>query len=153
VRLQHSVPVAGIRFDGAAEARPAPGVLEAIETAGVVVVAPSNPVVSIAPVLAVPGVEAAVEARRDRVVAISPIIAGAALKGPADRLLTELGHEASALGIARLYGPLVGTLVIDEADADLAAAIEAEGMRCIVTRTIMSEPGVAAALARTVLDA
>jgi LPPG:FO 2-phospho-L-lactate transferase len=141
-----------VRFEGAHAARPAPGVLDAIATARTVVVAPSNPFVSIAPVLAVPDVRDAVVARRDRVVAVSPIIAGAALKGPADRLLEELGHESSVVGVARLYAPLVGTLVIDEADADLAGDVEAEGLRCVVTRTIMKEPGVAAALAETVLD-
>ena len=90
-------------------------------------------------------------ARRADVVAISPIIAGAALKGPADRLLTELGHQSSALGIARLYAPFAGTLVIDTLDAELAPAIEALGLRCIVTDTIMSQPGVSASLAATTL--
>ncbi len=116
-------------------------------------VAPSNPFVSIGPVLAVPGVGELVEARRDDVVAVSPIVAGAALKGPADRLLVELGHEPSVVGIARIYAPLAGTLVIDEADAALAPAVEAEGVRCVVTDTIMSRPGVAASLARAVLGA
>ena len=152
VGLQHAVPVRSVRFDGADTARPAPGVLDAIAAAGTVVIAPSNPVVSIGPVLVVPGIEGAVTARRNDVVAVSPIVAGAALKGPADRMLVELGHEASVVGIARLYAPLIGTLVIDDADADLAAAVEAEGVRCVVTRTVMKEPDVAAALAETVLD-
>ena len=151
VGLQHGVPVRSVRFDGADTASPAPGVLDAIAGADTVVIAPSNPVVSIGPVLVVPGIEAAVAGRRDDVVAISPIVAGAALKGPADRMLAELGHEASVVGVARLYAPLIGTLVIDEADAALAAAVEGEGVRCVVTRTIMKEPGVAAALAKTVL--
>jgi LPPG:FO 2-phospho-L-lactate transferase len=150
VGLQHSVPVSSVRFDGAESARPAPGVLDAIADADTVVIAPSNPVVSIGPVLVVPGIEAAITARRDDVVAVSPIIAGAALKGPADRMLVELGHEASVVGIARLYAPLIGTLVIDDADAELAGAVEAEGVRCVVTRTVMKEPGVAAALAKVV---
>ena len=153
VGMQHAVAVAAVRFDGAEHARPAPGVLEAISTAQVVVVAPSNPIVSIGPVLAVPGVEEAVAARRHTVVAVSPIVAGAALKGPADRMLVELGHEATVVGVARLYAPYVGTLVIDEADAGLAGAVEAEGVRCVVTRTIMKEPGVAASLAKAVLAA
>jgi LPPG:FO 2-phospho-L-lactate transferase len=151
VGLQHSVAVSSVRFDGAESARPAPGVLDALAGADTVVLAPSNPVVSIGPILVVPGIEAAVAARRDDVVAISPIIAGAALKGPADRMLAELGHEASVVGIARLYAPLIGTLVIDEADAELAGAVEAEGVRCVVTRTVMKEPGVAAALAKVVV--
>ena len=115
VRRQHDVAVSAVRFDGAESAQPAPGVLEAIAAADTIVVAPSNPIVSIGPVLAVPGILEAVKRRRDRTVAVSPIIAGAALKGPADRLLTELGHESSVIGVARLYEPFVSTLVIDEA--------------------------------------
>jgi len=153
VQRQHSVAVSAVRFDGAAKAAPAPGVLDAIASAGRVVIAPSNPIVSIGPLLAVPGVRDAVVARRDDVVAVSPIVAGAALKGPADRLMTELGHEASVVGVARIYAELAGTLVIDEADADLADAVEAEGVRCVVAPTIMSTPERAAALGRTVLDA
>jgi LPPG:FO 2-phospho-L-lactate transferase len=117
------------------------------------VICPSNPIVSIAPVLAVAGISEAVARRRDDVVAVSPIVAGRALKGPADRMLAELGHEVSALGVARLWAPLAGTLVVDEADADLATDIEAQGMRCIVTPSVMSGPKEAAALARAVLAA
>jgi LPPG:FO 2-phospho-L-lactate transferase len=153
VQRRHSVPVSAVRIDGAGLATPAPGVLDALDDADVVVVAPSNPIVSIAPVLAVPGIEAAVAARRDRTVAVSPIVAGAALKGPADRLLVELGHEPSVVGVARLYAHLAATLVIDEADAHLADAVEGVGVRCVVTRTVMSRPGVAASLARVVVDA
>ncbi len=153
VHRQHDVAVSSVRFDGADASSPAPGVLDAIGGAERVVIAPSNPIVSIAPVLAVPGVRSAVEARRDDVVAVSPIIAGAALKGPADRLLRELGHESSVVGIARIYAPLAAVLVVDEADADQAAAVEAEGLRCVVAPTIMRGPDEAAALARTVLAA
>jgi LPPG:FO 2-phospho-L-lactate transferase len=101
----------------------------------------------------VPGVRDAIAARRDDVVAVSPIVAGAALKGPADRMLVELGHEASVVGVARLYHDLAATLVVDTADADRSAEIEALGMRCVVTDTIMSTPAVTDALARTVLAA
>ncbi len=153
VQRQHDVAVTAVRFDGAQAAAPAPGVLDAITAATRVIIAPSNPIVSIEPVLAVPGVRAAVMARRDAVVAVSPIIAGCALKGPADRLLRELGHESSVVGIARLYAPLAATLVVDEADADQVAAVEAEGLRCVVTPTIMHGPAAAAALAKAVLDA
>ncbi|MGQ0832140.1 MAG: 2-phospho-L-lactate transferase [Microthrixaceae bacterium] len=153
VQRQHDVTVTAVRFDGAAGAGAAPGVIDAIAEADRVVIAPSNPIVSIAPVLAVAGVERTVTARRDAVVAVSPIVAGAALKGPADRLLRELGHEASVIGVARLYAPLAATLVIDEADADLAVAVEAEGLRCLVTSTIMRGPAEAAALAKVVLAA
>lgn len=153
VQRRHSVPVASLRFDGASTAAPGPDVLTTIEQAEVVVIAPSNPLVSIDPVLAVPGVRDAVERQRSRCVAVSPIVAGAALKGPADRLLSELGHEPSVVGVARLYAPLAATLVIDHADADLAAAVQAEGMRCVVAATVMAGPAEAASLARTVLDA
>ncbi len=151
VRRSHSVAVKGVRFRGAETARPAPGVLDAVQAAGVVVICPSNPIVSIGPLLAVPGVREAVVARRERTVAVSPIVAGAALKGPADRLLAELGHEVSVVGVARLYAPLAATLVVDHADAALAPAVEAVGMRCVVTPTVMRGPAEAAALAKAVL--
>jgi LPPG:FO 2-phospho-L-lactate transferase len=153
VQRRHAVAVAEVTFEGAAAASPGPGVLDAITGAERVVIAPSNPLVSIDPVLAVPGVRAALEARRDATVAVSPIVAGAALKGPADRLLAELGHEASVVGIARLYAPLAATLVIDHADAALADAVAAEGIAPVLAESIMRTPEVAAALATTVLDA
>jgi LPPG:FO 2-phospho-L-lactate transferase len=153
VGRQHSVAVRGVRFDGADLARPAPGVLEVLGAADVVVICPSNPIVSIGPILAIPGVRTAVEAARRRAVAVSPIVAGAALKGPADRLLAELGHEVSVVGVARLYAPLAAALVVDEADAALAPAVEAVGMRCVVAPTIMRGPAEAADLARTALAA
>lgn len=153
VARRHSVPVSAVRFAGADESTPAPGVLDAIGAADTVVVAPSNPVVSIGPVLAVPGVRDAVRARRDDVVAVSPIIGGRALKGPADRLLADLGVDSSVVGVARWYAADVGTLVIDETDAELAPAVEAEGVRCVVAPTIMTDADAAAALARVVLGA
>jgi len=153
VKLRHDVAVERVRFEGAAAARPAPGVLEAIAGADTVVVCPSNPVVSIDPLLAVPGVPEALARRRDRTVAVSPIVAGAALKGPADRLLVEMGFESSVVGVARWYAPWVATLVVDEADAALAPKVEAEGVRCVVAPTVMSDVARSAALARVVLDA
>ncbi|MBK9180859.1 MAG: 2-phospho-L-lactate transferase [Acidimicrobiales bacterium] len=153
VQRRHAVPVTAVRVAGAGDAQPAPGVIEAITEAEVVVIAPSNPIVSIGPILAVPGIQEAIADRRPRVVAVSPIVAGAALKGPADRMLAELGHEASVVGVARLYRDLAATLVIDEADVGLAGAVEATGMRCVVTPTVMRDPQVAAALAATVLAA
>ncbi len=153
VKLRHAVPVTTVRFAGAEDACPAPGVLAAVASAETVVVCPSNPVVSIGPVLAVPGVADALAARRADTVAVSPIVAGAALKGPADRLLVEMGFESSVVGVARWYAPWVSTLVVDEADAALAPAVEAEGVRCVVAPTIMSDVARAAALARVVLDA
>ncbi|QYG93789.1 2-phospho-L-lactate transferase [Iamia sp. SCSIO 61187] len=153
VQRRHDVAVRALRFAGVEEASPAPGVLEAILEADAVVVAPSNPLVSIGPLLAVAGVEDAVRSVRDKVVAVSPIVAGAALKGPADQLMTDLGHEATVVGVARLYADLAGTLVIDEADAALVGAVEAEGMRALATPTVMSTPDVAAELGRTLLGA
>jgi LPPG:FO 2-phospho-L-lactate transferase len=153
VRRRHAVAVSAVRFDGAADASPAPGVLDALLDAEVVVVCPSNPVVSIAPVLAVPGIEAVLAKRRDDVVAVSPIVAGAALKGPADRLLAELGHRSSVVGVAELYAGFAGTLVVDEADGPLADEVEAAGMRCVVAPTVMHTPAHAAELARVVVGA
>jgi LPPG:FO 2-phospho-L-lactate transferase len=153
VRLRHDVAVRGVRMEGAESARPAPGVLESLGAARRIVVCPSNPVVSIGPLLAVPGLLDALTVRRDDVVAVSPIVAGVALKGPADRLMSELGTEASVVGVARLYAPWVGTLVVDDADAGLAAAVEAEGVRCVVTGTVMTSPERAASLARVALHA
>jgi len=151
VRMQHSVAVSSVRISGAASAAPAPGVLAALASADAVVVAPSNPIVSIGPVMAVPGVLEAVTARRSSVVAVSPLVGGKALKGPADRLMRELGHEDSVVGVARLYAPYVGTLVIDVADAGLAREVEAEGLRCVVTDTIMRDPAAAADLCKVAL--
>jgi LPPG:FO 2-phospho-L-lactate transferase len=153
VRRRHSVAVTGVRFDGADAARPGPGVLEALGRAEVVVICPSNPIVSVGPILAVPGVRAALAARREATVAVSPIVAGAALKGPADRLMAELGHEVSVVGVARLYAPLAATLVVDTADAALAPAVEAAGIRCVVAPAIMHGVAEAGALAEVVLAA
>jgi LPPG:FO 2-phospho-L-lactate transferase len=153
VRLHHGVAVSAVRFEGAEAARPAPGVLESLEEATQIVVCPSNPIVSIGPLLAVPGILDILTARRRQVIAVSPIVAGVALKGPADRLMAELGTEPSVVGVARLYAPWTSTLVIDEADRDRVTAVEAEGIRCVVAPTIMNSPDRAAALAQRVLDA
>jgi LPPG:FO 2-phospho-L-lactate transferase len=153
VARRHDVDVARIEFEGAAAARPAPGVLGAIAGATRVIIAPSNPLLSIEPILEVPGVREAVAARCADAVAVSPIVAGAALKGPADRLLRDLGHEPSALGVARLYAGLVGTFVLDVRDASLRADVEALGLRCVVTDTVMADRPHAAALAKALVDA
>ena len=125
--------------------------MEVIDEAEQIVICPSNPVVSIGPVLATGGIGEAVAARRDRVVAVSPIIAGRALKGPADRMLAELGHDSSVVGVARIWAPYASVLVIDDADAERADDVAAAGMRPVVAPTIMSGPAEAAALARVVL--
>lgn len=153
VQRQHSVAVAGVRFDGAEVARPTSAALSAFSDSEVVVIAPSNPLVSIAPIRALHGIDAVLAARRDSVVAISPIVGGAALKGPADRLLEELGHEASVVGVAQLYAEIAATLVIDPIDAHLAAAVEAAGMRVVITSSVMSSPDIGHELARQTLAA
>ena len=153
VQRQHSVAVAGVRFDGAEVARPTSAALSAFSDSEVVVIAPSNPLVSIAPIRALHGIDAVLAARRDSVVAISPIVGGAALKGPADRMLEELGHEASVVGVARLYAEIAATLVIDRVDAHLAATVESAGMRVVITPSVMSTPEIGHELARQTLAA
>ncbi len=153
VQRQHSVPVAAVRFDGAAQATLTTAAMTAFSESDAVVIAPSNPLVSIAPIRALAGVDAVLSARRDSVVAISPIVGGAALKGPADRMLEELGHEASVVGVARLYAEIAATLVIDPVDAHLAAAVEAAGMRVVITPSVMSTAEIGHELARQTLAA
>ena len=153
VRRRHADPVHDVRFEGAAAARPAPGVPAALREADVLVVAPSNPVLSIGPLLAVPGVRAALESRTAPCVAVSPIIGGRALKGPAADVLRALGHEATALGVARMYAGLVDALVVDHADAALRPDIEALGMRVVLTDAVMHDRDDRARLATEVLAA
>ncbi|MDA8295048.1 MAG: 2-phospho-L-lactate transferase [Actinomycetota bacterium] len=153
VRLRHSVAVRAVHFVGAEQAKAAPGVLEALEAAETIVIAPSNPIVSIGPVLAVPGITELLARRRRDVVAVSPLVGGRALKGPADRLLVELGGDASAVGVAEVLTGVAGTLVIDVIDAGLAGSVEQAGMACRVVETVMSSPAASAALAAAVLAA
>ena len=144
--------VKAVRYEGAGAARPAPGVLEAIADAGAIVVCPSNPVASIGPILAVPGVRDALSARRDRVVGVSGIVAGAPIAGMADKLMPVAGVEVTAAGAAECYRGLLGGWVIDEADRDLAPRIQATGVRVRVADTIMTGDAKAEALARAALD-
>jgi len=153
VQRRHGVPVSAVRFDGAADAVLTDAARAAFVDSDAVVIAPSNPLVSIGPIRALPEVDDLLAARRDTVVAVSPIVGGAALKGPADRMLIELGHEASVVGVARLYAPIASTLVIDPVDAALAPAVEAEGMRVVITPSIMSTPEISSELARRTLAA
>jgi LPPG:FO 2-phospho-L-lactate transferase len=153
VRLRTEVEVRGFRFAGVEAARPAPGVIEALAEARAVIIAPSNPFVSIGPILAVPGVREALAASPARRAAVSPIIAGQVVKGPAAKMLASLGHEVSALGVARLYRGLIDLFVLDTADAALAPAVEALGMRVLVTETLMSTPERKQALAVAILEA
>ena len=140
-------------FDGAEPAQPAPGVLEAITEAAAIVITPSNPLVSIGPILSVTGVRDALVETTARVVAVSPIVGGRALKGPADRMLRDQGMEANAVSIASIYRDFLDVLVIDNVDADLKPQIEALGVEVVVTDTIMASMEKKSALARVVMEA
>ena len=151
VRRRWQDEVRSLRFAGVEEARPAPGVIDAIAGAEAVIIAPSNPLVSVGPILAVPGVRQALRDATAGVVAVSPIVGGRALKGPADRMLASLGHEPSAVGVARLYGDFLDVLVLDREDEALAAAVETLGVRPEVTDTIMRDAASRQALAQATL--
>ena len=153
VREHAEPPVLGVQFAGAEVARPAPGVLETLADADAILICPSNPVISIGPILAVPGIREALAARRDRVVAVSPIVGGRPVKGPADRLMAPLDIEVSSVGVARAYRDLCATMVIDQVDAGDGQRIEALGVKVVVTDTLMRDARVAAALARDTLAA
>jgi LPPG:FO 2-phospho-L-lactate transferase len=153
VRDRCEPPVSAVRFAGVEDAPPAPGVLEAIAGADVVLVCPSNPVISIGPILAVPGIRAALREKRDRVVGVSPIIAGRTVKGPADRLMAGLGMDVSCVGVAAAYADFCSTLVIDHTDRANAPAIASLGVRAVTTDTLMRDARVAAALAELTLAA
>jgi LPPG:FO 2-phospho-L-lactate transferase len=156
VRRRQAPEVLELRFAGIEAARPSPEVQAALAQATAIVICPSNPLVSVAPILAVPGLRDALAAARARgvpVVAVSPIIGGRALKGPADRMLASLGLEVSAVGVARLYADVVDTFVLDAVDAALAPAVEALGIRAVVTDTIMSDDAARTRLAGDVLGA
>ncbi len=152
VRLATEPDVTGVRFAGADTAAPAPGVIEAIRDADRLIIAPSNPFVSIGPILAVPGVREAVTESRARRIAISPIVGGQAIKGPAAKMLASLGHEVSAAGVAAIYRDSIDVMVIDEEDRALAPEIEALGLTCAVTNTMMTTPERKAALASFLTD-
>ena len=147
----HRDRVDEVVYDGAAKARPAPGVLEAIEEAELIAVAPSNPFVSIGPILAVGEIGAALERRRERVVAVSPLIGGRAVKGPADAMFASLAGGTGPGEVADCYTGRIGALALDEADADEAEAVAERGVRPLVTRTLMSEPDARQALVESVL--
>jgi LPPG:FO 2-phospho-L-lactate transferase len=143
--------VRGICFDGAEKASPAKGVLEAIRDADRILVCPSNPLISIGPILAVPGIREALRACKAKVIAVCPIVAGKSLKGPSDKMLAELGHEASAQGVAKLYADFTGTFVIDLADRAQAESIRGLGMKVAVVPTVMKTRPQKRKLARSLL--
>ena len=145
--------VLAIDFSGIEESRPAPGALEAMTEADMVLICPSNPVVSIGPILAVSGVRSTLQERAHCVVAISPIVGGTTLKGPADRMMRDLGLEASPVGVAEAYRDFLDVLVIDERDRELAPRVEAVGVRAVVTDTIMRDLSAKTGLARATVAA
>jgi LPPG:FO 2-phospho-L-lactate transferase len=156
VHRRQEPDVLELRFAGLADARPTPEVLAALSAADAVVIAPSNPLVSVGPILDVPGMREAIAAARSRgalVAAVSPIVGGRALKGPADRMLASLGHEPSALGVARLYADLCDVYVLDTLDVAAAPAVEALGLRAVVTDTVMTDDAARARVAAEVLAA
>jgi LPPG:FO 2-phospho-L-lactate transferase len=155
VRLGQRPTVHEVRFDGIDGARMTPEASAAIEAADVIVIAPSNPIVSTGPILALPGMRDALAGARARgvpIVAVSGIVGGRALKGPADRMLVSLGHEASARGVAAIYAEITDAFVLDEVDGELEPAIAALGLRTLVTDTIMTDGAARARLAREILD-
>jgi LPPG:FO 2-phospho-L-lactate transferase len=127
-----------VRFDGALDASPAPGVIGAIEQAETIILCPSNPFISIGPILSVPGIREALRRRRNHIIAISPIVGGRALKGPAARMMKSMQLRSSAVEVAKLYQDFVGVFVLDEVDRKETKKVEALGMRPVVTNTIMS---------------
>jgi len=143
--------VRGIRFDGVDKSRPAKGVLEAIRDAGLILICPSNPLISIGPILAVAGIREALRARKKGVIAVCPIVGGKSLKGPSDKMLAELGYEPSAIGVAKLYVDFTGTFVIDPADKTQAEAIRKLGMKVEVVPTVMKTRTQKRKLARSLL--
>jgi len=153
VRRRARDAVREVRFHGSENAKPAAGVLNAIKRADAVVFCPSNPIISIGPILAVPGIRQALERRRGPTVAISPIVGGRALKGPTAKMMRGLKMSASALGVARFYRGLVNVFVLDKEDETQAAKVESLGIRAIVTDTIMSGLSKKKALARAVMKA
>jgi LPPG:FO 2-phospho-L-lactate transferase len=143
--------VTAMRFEGASDAAPAPGLLDAIGSAEAVILCPSNPFISIGPILAIPGIRQALQARRDNVAAISPIVGGRALKGPAAKMMKSMQMRVSAAEVAKLYVDFTGVFVLDEVDGKQAAQVEALGMRPVVTNAVMRGLRERKALARVVV--
>jgi LPPG:FO 2-phospho-L-lactate transferase len=150
VRRRQADAVRALRFEGAEDARPTTLALSAISESELVIIGPSNPLVSIGPILAIPGMREALLAASGAKVGVSGIVAGQAIRGPADRMLATLGHEPTARGVASLYAGLIDRFVIDQADADLAPAIEALGMEVSVLPTVMRSNADRAQLARSI---
>jgi LPPG:FO 2-phospho-L-lactate transferase len=151
VARRHSDDLDRVRFEGEESAAPAPGVVQAIEAAELIVICPSNPFISIWPILAVAEIRAAIERRRVPSVALSPLVGGRAIKGPADRMLRRLAGGTEPVRVAGCYADVIDVLVFDESDASGAAAVEREGVRAVTAPTLMPDVAAARALAETVL--
>jgi len=152
VRRRCEPNLRSIQFEGASKARPGAGVIEAIEGAELIVIAPSNPLISIGPVLAIAEIRKTLCRNRERVIAVSPLIGGKSLKGPSDKMMAELGYDVSCVGVARLYAEVCATMVIDPADADQRFSVEALNIRPVVRPTLMQTLADKQRLARAILD-
>ena len=152
VRHKHDLKVTEVHFKGIENATPGPNVIDEIQSASAIIIAPSNPIVSISPILLVPGVSEALQQKKGSTVAVSGIINGKALKGPADRMLLDLGHEVSPAGIAKIYQHLASKFVLDQADSEHTAAIEKLGLRCLATETMIPDQKESAKLCSTILS-
>jgi LPPG:FO 2-phospho-L-lactate transferase len=153
VRERHRIEVRRVRFDGAHRARPAPGVIESIEAAEAVIFAPSNPVTSIGPILAVPGIRQALQQTKAPVAAVSPIVGGEAVSGPAGALMQMMGWPSTTAGVARAYEDFLDVLIADRADEVAVSLLRSEDLRVLCTNTIMNSPGARRELARFVVEA
>jgi LPPG:FO 2-phospho-L-lactate transferase len=151
VRRQCEPRLRGIAFEGAERALPAPGVIDSIRAADAIIIAPSNPLISIGPILAVPGIREALRTRRARTIAVCPLVGGKSLKGPSDVMMLQLGHDVSAAGVARLYRDICGTFVLDETDANQAKAIAKLGLKPVLCQTVMHSLEDKKTLARAIL--
>jgi len=153
VRERHQVEVRRVRFDGAERARPSPGVVESIDAAAAIVLAPSNPVTSIGPILAVPGIREALQRTKAPVAAVSPIVGGAAVSGPAGALMQMMGWPSTIAGVARAYEDFLDVLIADPTDEGAAAMLRTEDLRVLCTDTIMRSANAKRELARFVVEA
>lgn len=152
VRRRCEPVVRAIAFEGAAQARPAPGVIEAIADADLVVIAPSNPLISIGPILAVTGIRDALRRRRERVVSVCPLVAGKSLKGPTDKMMAQLGYDVSPAAVATMYADFCGTMILDPADEGACEKVEAAGVRAVVLPAVMRTLEDKVRLARSIMD-
>src|ERR1051326_4114068 len=151
VRRKCEPRLRSIEFAGVDRAEPAPGVVESLRTADAIVIAPSNPLISVWPILAVPGIRGTLQETRARVIAVCPLVGGKSLKGPSDKMMLELGYDVSAFGVAQLYRDICSTFIIDQSDADQRGPIEALGTKAVVLPTVMRTAEDKENLARAIL--